>query len=290
MASGMSREDALRAARSHFGNATILQEESRDVWTFMALESLLRDLRIGARSLRRTPVFFVVAAATLALGIGANTAIFSAVDAALLRPLPFATPDRLVRLVSMQGGRSLGAPSPMDTRDMASAAGGFESMVVYERWRKNVSGVRGSSRPEEMIVGLVPGEYFSLLGIQPVMGRLFTDQEVQPGKQFVAAISQSLWRSRFDSDPRILGQTIRINSETYEIVGVMPDVIPPWMEQTGGPIRIWTPYSFPQYWTEAARGVRDGEALARLKPGVPYDQGARRAGRYFCAFGARARH
>ena len=272
MASGMSREDALRAARSHFGNATVLQEESRDVWTFMALESLLRDLRIGARSLRRTPVFFVVAAATLALGIGANTAIFSAVDAALLRPLPFPSPDRLVRLQSIKGGRSLGAPSPMDTRDMASAAGGFEGMVVYERWRKNVSGVRGSSRPEEMIVGLVPGEYFSLLGIQPVVGRLFSEQEVQPGKQFVAAISQSLWRSRFDSDPRILGQTIRINSETYEIVAVMPDVIPPWMEQTGGPIRIWTPYSFPQYWTEAARGVRDGEALARLKRGVSYDQ------------------
>ena len=112
MASGMSREDALRAARSHFGNATVLQEESRDVWTFMALESLLRDLRIGARSLRRTPVFFVVAAATLALGIGANTAIFSALDAALLRPLPFAAPDRLVRLVSIQGGRSLDGPLP----------------------------------------------------------------------------------------------------------------------------------------------------------------------------------
>lgn len=243
---------------------------TRHTWGW--IEPFAQDLKYALRGMRKTPGFTFLAMLTLALGIGANTAIFSAVDAALLRPLPFATADRLVRLQSMKDGKSLGGPSPLDTRDLASAARGFEGMVIYDRWRKNVSGIRGSTQSEEMIVGLVPGEYFSILRIQPVMGRLFTEREGQPGAQLIAAISRSLWDSRFESDPRILGQTIRINSETYQIVGVMPDVIPPWMEQTGGPIRIWTPFSSTDLLTESARAARNFGALARLKPGVSYDQ------------------
>jgi predicted permease len=268
---GAEPGEAERLARLKFGNPTSFREALREMWTFHWLEAMFQDTRYAARTLAKTPGFSAVAILTLALGIGANTAIFSAVDAALLRPLPFPAPDRLVRLQSMQGGRSLGGPSPMDARDLAGAARGFDGMVVYDRWRKNVS-VRGSDRPEEMVVGLVPGDYFRILGIQPLMGRLFTEEEAQPGKQYVAAIGQSLWRTRFDSDPRILGQTMRINSETYQIVAVMPDVIPAWMEQTGSPIRIWTPFSFPEYWTEAARAARNSGSLARLKPGVSYDQ------------------
>ena len=269
---GMSPEEALGEARRELGGMEQVKENVRDFRPGVFMDTLLHDIRYASRSLRLNPGFALVAILTLGLGIGANTAIFSALNAALLRPLPFPAPDRLVRLVSIQGGRSLDGPSPMDTRDLASAARVFEGMVVYERWRKNVSGIRGSSRPEEMMVGLVPGAYFSVLGIRPSMGRLFTEEEAEPGKQFVAAISQSLWRSRFDSDPRILGQTIRINSQSYQIVAVMPDVIPPWMEHTGGPIRIWTPYSRPEVWTEAARGARGFASLARLKPGVSYDQ------------------
>jgi putative ABC transport system permease protein len=268
---GMTPEEARRQALLKLGGIEQVKENVRDFSPGVFLDALLNDVRYAVRSLWLNRAFATVAILTLGLGIGANTAIFSAVNAALLRPLPFSAPDRLVRLVSVQSGRSLGGPSPMDTRDLADAAREFEGMVVYDRWRKNVS-FSGSSRPEQMIVGLVPGEYFSLLGLRPLRGRLFTDEEAEPGKHFVAAISQSLWRSRFDSDPQILGQAIRINSETYEIVAVMPDVIPPWMEQTGGAIRIWTPFSFPEYWTEAARGARGFGSLARLKTGVPYDQ------------------
>lgn len=269
---GIAPEEALRLVWHELGGMEQVKENVRDFRPGVFMDTLLQDVRYALRLLRLNPGFALVAILTLGLGIGANTAIFSALDAALLRPLPFAAPDRLVRLVSIQGGKSLDGPSPMDTRDLSSSARGFEGMVVYERWRKNVSGIRGSSSPEEMMVGLVPGEYFSLLRVQPAMGRLFTPQEVEPGRQFVAAISRSLWRSRFNSDPGILGQTIRINSEAYQIIAVMPDIIPLWMEHTGGPIRIWTPYSRPEFWTEAARGGRGFPSLARLKPGVSYDQ------------------
>jgi hypothetical protein len=196
MEAGQSPDEAKRAAQRDFGNIGMVKEVTRDMWGYGWFESFSQDLKYALRIMRKAPGFTVVVILTLALGIGANTAIFSAVDAALLRPLPFAVPGRLVRLQSIQGGASLGGPSPMDTRDLAGAARGFEGMVVYDRWRKNVSGIRGSSRPEEMMVGLVPGEYFSILRIQPLMGRLFTEQEALPGKHFVAAISLSLWRSR----------------------------------------------------------------------------------------------
>jgi putative ABC transport system permease protein len=223
--------------------------------------------------LRRTPGFTAVAMLTLALGIGANTAIFSIVDAALLRPLPFSGSDRLVRVESTKNGEPLGGPSPMDMRDFARAARNFEGLIVYDHWRKNVSGILGSNEPEEMVVGLVPGSYFELLRMKPLLGRLFTGQENTFGKHYVAAIGSSFWRTRFASDPQIIGRTLRINGETYVIVAVMPDAIPQWMDQTSAPVSIWTPFAFADLWNEGARGVRGYESLGRLKEGVSYDQG-----------------
>src|SRR5579864_1234584 len=118
------------------------------------------DLRYAVRTMRKSPGFTAVAVLTLALGIGANTAMFSVVDAALLRPLPFPESDRLVRISSTKNGASLGGPSAMDMRDFARANHSFESLVIYDRWRKNVSGILGSNEAEEMVVGLVPGSYF----------------------------------------------------------------------------------------------------------------------------------
>ena len=236
------------------------------------MESLSQDLKYACRSLRKAPGFSTVAILTLALGIGANTAIFSIVDAALLRPLPFRDADRLVRILATKDGDTVGGASPMDMRDFAAAAQSFEGMVSYDRWRKNVSGIAGSDTPEETIVGLVPGRYFELLGVQPILGRLFTEQEGLYGNHYVAAISDRLWREWFASDPHVLGKTLRINDESYSIVAVMPEVIPGWLEQTSAPVSIWTPFASTTVWTEAARGDRGDYTLAKLKTGISYER------------------
>jgi len=269
---GETPDEAQFGARRGFGNIGVVKEVTRAAWRWHWLDCTLQDLHYALRALRKAPGFTAVAILILALGIGANTAIFNIVDAALLRPLSFADSDRLVRILCTKNGAPVGGPSAMDVRDYARAAHGFESMVVYDHWRKNVSGILGSQAPEEMVVGLVPGEYFRVLRIRPILGRLFTDAEAVYGRHYVAAISTSFWRTRFAGAPNVLGRTLRINDETYTIVAVMPDVIPRWVDETNAPVQIWTPFASPNMWTEAQRGARDDSTMARLKPGVSYDE------------------
>ena len=122
------------------------------------------------------------------------------------------------------------------------------------------------------VVGLAPRDYFELLGIAPLLGRLFTPEESVYGKHFVAAIGAGLWHSRYAADPGVLGKTLRINGEIYTIVAVLPDVVPSWMLQTSAPISIWTPYVSADMWAERKRPDRDEFCLGRLKPGVSYEQ------------------
>jgi putative ABC transport system permease protein len=273
--SGQAPEEAERAARRDFGNVGMVKEVTRQMWGSNWVESSAQDLRRAVRLLRKTPGFTAVAILTLALGIGANTVIFSMVYAALLRPLPFPDPDRVVRILATKNGQPIGAPSPMDIHDFSVSAKSFESVVAYDRWRKNVSGIAGSEDAEETIVGLVPGAYFRLLGIKPILGRPFTEQESTYGKHYVAAISSSFWQTRFHADPQILGKTLRINGEMYAIIAVIPDVIPGWMDQTSAPISIWTPFAFQITSSETARGDRGEYALARLKRRVSYEAARR---------------
>jgi putative ABC transport system permease protein len=267
---GETPGDAERAARRQFGNIGLVMEVTRDMWGYGWVESFAQDLKYAVRLMRKTP-FTAVAILTLALGIGANTAVFRAIDAALLRPLPFFEPGRLVRISSTRSGEALGGPSAMDMRDFAAANHSFEKLIVYDHWRKNVSGILGSSEPEEMVVGLVPGRYFELLRVKPLLGRVFTEGESQYGNHYVAAIGSDFWKTRFAASSDILGRTLRINSETYTIVAVMPDVIPAWMDGTTAPISIWTPFASSGMWSEAARGDRGNSSLGRLKAGVSYD-------------------
>ncbi len=228
------------------------------------------------RALGKSPGFTTVAVLTLALGIGANTAIFSAVDALMLRPLPFPASNELVRIYSIQTGmfNTFGnpdGPSAPDVRNFAERSHSFQSIVVYDTWRKNVNFGDAAGEPEQMPVGLVPAGYFEVLGIRPIVGRLFTEEENQEGKNYVAAISALLWRSRYASDPSILGRKIRINGEPYTIVAVMPDVIPAWMEP-GRHSQIWTPFAFSDAWSESSRGGRGWATLARLRSGISLEQ------------------
>ncbi len=275
--SGLQPEEAHYAARRAFGNAAIVREDVRAIWSPIWLEQFERDVKYAVRSLRKSPGFAAIAVLTLALGIGANTAIFSALDALMLRPLPFSAADQLVRIYSIQKGMfntyaNPDGPSALDVRDFAQRSRSFQKMVAYDTWRKNVSFGESAGQPEQMEVGLVPAAYFDILGIRPIIGRLFSEDENQEGKNYVAAISAQLWRNRFDGDPSILGRKIRINGEPYAIVAVMPDVIPAWVEP-GRHSEIWTPFPYsPDMWTESGRGERGYAVLARLKPGVSLEQ------------------
>jgi predicted permease len=277
--SGLPLEEAHYAARRAFGNTTLVQEDVREVWNVMWLERLARDVKYAARSLRKSPGFAAVAILTLALGIGANTAIFSAINALMLQPLPFSAADQLVRINSTINGVPImgfaypGGPSLLDMRDFAENSRSFQKMVVYDTWRKNVSFGNSTAEPEQMQVGLVPPAYFEALDVQPIMGRLFTEEENQEGKGYVALISARLWRNRFAADPAILGRKIVINAEPYTIVAVMPDVIPEWMEPGHvGATEVWTPFPASGPLPESSRGARGFGALARIKPGVRLEQ------------------
>jgi predicted permease len=273
---GVPRQEALRRARLEFGGVDKTKEECREARGVRLLETLLRDLHYAVRALRKSPGFTTVAVLTLALGIGANTAIFSAVDALMLRPLPFPESNELARIYSIQKGmfNTFGnpdGPSVPDVQDFAQRSHSFQNIVVYDTWRKNVNFGDAVSQPEQMSVGLVPAAYFEVLGIRPIVGRLFTEEENQEGKNYVAAISALLWRSRYAGDRSVLGRKIRINGEPYTIVAVMPDVIPSWMEP-GRHSEIWTPFAFSDAWSESSRGGRGWATLARLRPGVSLEQ------------------
>ncbi len=231
--------------------------------------SLLHDLQYGFRTLRKNPGFAVIATCTLALGIGASTMMFGVINAIFLRPLPFHQPDKLVRIYSTKGSDSRG-PSPLDVRDYAVQNHTFERLAVYDTWRKNVTITSRSIEPEQLPVGLVPAEYFEILGVRPLLGRLFTPEENQWGKHFEAILSYEFWHTHFSGDPSILGKTVRINDEPYTIVGVMASNIPDWwLEGRHGKTQLWTPFApSATVWDETSRGERDFSAIGRLKAGV----------------------
>ena len=237
------------------------------------MKATLQSIHYTLRRIRKEPAFTALAVLTLALGIGASTAMFGVLNAVLLRPIPFPAPDRLVRIFSTQRGNVLG-PSPMDLRDFDAQNHTFEKMAVYDVWRKNVSFTSGSIEPEQMRVGLVPREYFEILGVKPLVGRLFKAEENRWGNNFVAIISYNFWQTRFHGDRAIVGKTIRINDEPYTIIAVMSREIPDfWIGTPTGKTELWTPFvpyldKNSSVWTESARGDRGWGAIGRLKPGV----------------------
>jgi putative ABC transport system permease protein len=254
------------------GNVTFLREELRRMSTLRTvLDHATGDMRYAVRTLRKNPTFALVAAATLALGVGANATIFSIVDAVLLRPLHFPQPDQLVRLFATRDGLPVGSPSPLDVEDIARDARSFQHVVAYDEWRKNVR--VAESEPEEMIVGLVSAEYFRTLGVTIVLGRTFADDERQFGRHFVCVIGHELWQQRYGGRPSVLGEIVRINEEPYTIVGVVSDPGLGWLNRRGLAARIWTPWARRQTSADnSSRGATGNDAIARLRPGVPLQQ------------------
>ena len=277
---GVSRENAERDARAEIGSREMVRHNVWSAGWESAVESFLRELRATARQLRDSPGFAVTAILTLAFGIGATTAIFSIVEGVLLRPLPFADPGRLMVLgdtvpgINMGRYGHIGVTIPQiltyerETRGFA-ALGGFEQ-VGYE--------FSGAGPPAGISAARVTASIFPLLGVAPLMGRTFTQQE-DDGSQQVTVISYAMWRSRFSEDPKILGRKIELNRKTYEIIGVMPrgfefPLIPGQMDQS----RLWVPLSpTPDEMKEAASWCCG--MVGRLAPGVTPAQAQQDAGR-----------
>src|SRR5215470_19431621 len=186
------------------------------------MESLLSDVRYAVRNLLRRPGFTIIAVITLALGIGANTAIFSAINALLLKPLPFPELDRVVAVWDKLPARGIAHNEVTFANylDLKAQNQSFEQLALYRWWSPNLTGVE----PPERIQGfLVTANFFDALGMKPIMGRNFAEEENQPGKDQVAIITYSLWQRRFGADPNILNRTISLNSVTRNVIGVMPE-------------------------------------------------------------------
>jgi predicted permease len=219
--SGLTREEALRRARLFFGGMEQVKEECRDARGIEFVGSLLQDVRYAVRMLSKQPTFTAVAILTLAVGVGANTAIFSIVNAVLLRSLPFPEPDRLVKILFNDPG--LGVRDVLysvpELEDLRNRAGVFEYVTGRERGSIDLTGGSQAQRLEMLAAS---PNYFEMLGAIPQIGRLFGRQDFTPGVAPSVVISDSLWRRSFSGDTRILGRTIRLDNEPYEIVGVLP--------------------------------------------------------------------
>ncbi len=262
VSSGMSPEEARRAASLEFCGIEQFKEECREARGVNRLESLLADLRYGFRTLRKSPGFTVVSVLTLALGIGANSAIFSMVNALLLHPYNFRNLDALVRVWEDRGideGYDARYIAPADAEDLRSINGVFEGLTTYN-YQSFGLGAEGDVQP---ILGCrVSANFFDVLAVAPAAGRLFTPAEEQPGADQVAILSYGTWQRRFGGDAHLLGKTISLNSRVYTIVGIMPKDF-----DYPVPVELWVPLALTPA-EKADRTQLSFNALARLKPGV----------------------
>jgi putative ABC transport system permease protein len=259
---GLSPGEAQSAARRGFGNATLLSEMSGDVWRWRALEHVVQDLKYGLRTMLRAPGFAAVAVVALAVGIGANTAIFTVVNAVLLNPLPYKDADRLVTLLH-QGSDPVAVANYIDWRDQSHS---FEAMGAAEYWSPNLT----NNDPPEHLLGLqVTPNLLPLLGVEPLLGRLFVAGEDRKGSEHEVVLSYGLWRRRFGADAGVLGKKVTLNGEVYAVVGVMPrqfHFAPFWATHA----ELWAPMAFGD--RVHNRGGNSLRIFARLRPGITLAQ------------------
>jgi len=273
---GLTSDEAARRARILIGGIDQVKEQCRDARGVWPLEVLLQDLRYALRLLRQKPAFTAFAILTLALGIGANTAIFSVVNAVLLRPLPFREPERLVKIRFSEPGLGLRGVlySLPELEDLRNRAGVFEYVTGTCRGSVNMT---GGARPERLEVILASANYFATLGVEPQIGRLFRLEDSVPGLAPSAVISDSLWRRDFSGDPSAVGRTIRIDEEAYQIVGVLP---PGFRNpsrtgrSTAHDVELWLAYGFMA--PSDPKPLRSARAFpgvfGRLKRGITFQQ------------------
>lgn len=228
------------------------------------MESLRQDLRYAIRTWLRSPVFATIAILAMALGIGANTAIFSVVNTILLRPLPYPNAERLVRIWETEAELAKAPITPADFLDWRQQSQSFEQLAAFRSQSFNVT---GGQEPERIRGARVSANFFLLLGVQPALGRSFTEDEDQPGHNQLLVLSDELWRRRFGADPHIIGTTLLVNDRSYAVIGITPRGATFPTKQA----EMWTPNAF----SEAEKKTRRTHyisAIGRLKPNVTLAQ------------------
>jgi predicted permease len=273
-AAGASPSEARRRARIAFGGLELVRQQCRDARNMKLLEDLMQDLRYGLRTLGKSPGFTVVTILTLAVGIGACTAIFSIVNAVLLRALPYKDPARLVRLYTPNPHFKLPVeefdPSYADFFDLQRQSRSFSSMTLFQNRTYSLASKDGTNRVGGV---MIDSNFFPTLGSQPEIGRGIESQDMLPGQENVAVISHALWAQMFAGDAEILAKSLRLDGRAYQIIGVMPAAFgyphdTDLYESSHGPVtQVWIPLVLSPG-QKADRDDGDGHVLARLRNGV----------------------
>ena len=263
MARGTSPEEARYAALRELGGVEQIKEECRDMRRVNLIEDFLQDVRYGLRQLRRSPGFTAVAMATLALGIGATTAIFSVVDSVLLQSTPYARPAELVEITEkgpQTAAGEINEVSAGDFTDWQEQASAFQELAAYEPWEFHA--LTGAGEPDEVWASPVTANLFRVLGVNAVRGRMFVPNETQ-----VVVLSHQYWRGHFSSDPRIIGKPLALDGKPYTVVGITPADF----QFPAANTQMWIPLTFTA--TDRANHEDRGlSVIARLKPGVPLER------------------
>jgi putative ABC transport system permease protein len=268
---GLSPEQARYAALRAFGNTTLVKEEVREVWSWGWIERFFQDVRFGFRMMRRNPGFTLVAASIFAIGIAANSAIFSVVNAVLLQPLPYRDADRLVQIwetnpQANRWGQWVSYPDYLDWREQSRVC---EDMAAFRPWPWRITG----GDHAEMLTGfVVTSNFLALLDVQPMFGRSFLPGEDEPGRDPVVLLGYGLWQRRFASDQAVLGQTVTLDGQQHTVIGVMPSGFE-FPREIGGGRQVPDVYvpvgSHPD---RQQRGSHNFRVIARLKPGATIEQ------------------
>jgi len=263
---GMPPDEARAAALRLFGNPTLLQEEARSAWSWNWLEGLWRDVRYGLRTLLRSPSFSVTAVLVMALGIGASTSLFTIVRSVLLKPLPFRDPDKLVMVYEhfRQENNPYNVVSAADFRAWREKTHGFQDMAAWRWWGGAIT-TNSGEMPEQFAGAAGSWNLFSVLGVEPVLGRTFTPDEDRIGAPDAVILCWSFFQSRFSGDSSIVGKTVRIDSKPYTVVGVLPK----FFTYPDPGVKAWIPYATTFTPDElAAHDKHQSYVVARLKENV----------------------
>lgn len=275
MADGASRSEAEYAARRAFGNVLRIEQAGRETWLWLGAERLLADVSFALRRLKNSPGFALTAMATLALGIGANVAVFSILNGLLLRPLNVPQPENLVQLTRATAQGNGDGHSYPDYRDLRDRDPSFDGMLATENIR---TGLSIGDATERSWGSAVSANYFDVLGLQPALGRLFhAGDDRGPGSAPYIVLTSDLWRRRFGSNPAIIGRPVRLNQHAFTVIGVAPAGF------TGVDEFVWPDFFIPIVNAEQVTGWSDlccrdhlgVEIFGRLRPGVSWQQAER---------------